>query len=290
MEMPKCTASVPMDVGGIILSAGLAVATPIPFIPQIFKICRTASADGLSLSTLVLTVLLCAGNTAAGLLTKWDQLNACPSLGLGCLPDLLDLLQLVLLATASAVILLLAVAYEPLRAQRSAKLAALASALVMILLWGASIAISVVTPCGAVAMQLASALAWVGAVVAVMQYLPQLVETCRHRSSGSLSASSYLLTALGGYAVFVDAAFVSADPWPVWAPLLTSTAMQTATALLCIYFDGCRRLRRARPSQPLLEEHSMAQDPAASLSDACKWPGASATPTTPLAALPSDSP
>jgi hypothetical protein len=77
------------------------------------------------------------------------------------------------------------------------------------------------------------------------QYAPQLLLTCRHRGSGSLSITSYAFQVVGGALLFVEQ-LGARDPWPVWAPMLLSTSLQGVVTILCVGFDAAAWVRRRR--------------------------------------------
>lgn len=233
-----------LATGETVLSTVLVVLTPIPFIPQFLKQCRQKSSEGLSLWTMVLMVLLNTFSVAAAMLEKWEQVRVCESEGIACVPRLLDGIQLLALALAGMCALLVLILFHPFDGVRVRALA-VAVNVGTLALWGLCIGVSVVRPCGTVALDFADGLAYCGGACAISMYWPQLLETYRQKKSGALSALFYILQALGGYIVFVTQAFFSADPWPVWAPMLISTVTQTACALLAYYYDCCGRLSSA---------------------------------------------
>jgi uncharacterized protein with PQ loop repeat len=242
-----CAVPTPITPAGVVLSAALFVANPIPYIPQLLKLRRTRSAAGVSLVTNILTVCLCGTNAAAATLVKAKQIRACSTDGWGCVPDLLDGLTVFALAVCSCALLGLTLCFPPLNSASS--IAAGVTTMVAVLcLWVASFAIDFAAPCSRGALDLAEVLAYVGAACAIVQYTPQLVTTVKQRGSGSLSVTFYLLQAAGGLIIFADEAFVTSDRWPVWAPLLFSTIMQLAIALLAACFD-CAKSASASPGR-----------------------------------------
>jgi uncharacterized protein with PQ loop repeat len=194
--------------------------------------------------TIVLTIGLNTMSFACALLTKWRQFQACTSEGFGCVPDLLDALQLFLLAIFFQLESIILICYPPCN-QRRPRLVIAAANILTVLLWLGCIAINLAAPCSPAALGLASGLAYAGGIFAITMFLPQLMETVRQQRSGALSASFYILQAAGGYAIFVIQAFLSRDNWVVWAPMLVSTLVETACGVLAIYYD-CRNSYRLR--------------------------------------------
>ena len=68
-------------------------------------------------------------------------------------------------------------------------------------------------PCQPLALTLAQALGWVAAVAAATQYGPQLYETWRHGSAGSLSYATYTLQTVGSAAIVLNNAVLNHDDW-----------------------------------------------------------------------------
>jgi uncharacterized protein with PQ loop repeat len=236
-----CSPPAPFNAGvtagycGFIL-LGVAITAP-----QYLKIVRSRSSAGLSLATIVLTTVLTLSDAAAAVITKWRQIEAC-SAGWGCVSDLVDLAQVVILTLSTGVaMLLLVVCYPPHDTRRHRAIAAVSCAIVAAA-WTASVLVSLDGPCGARALSVASAFGMVAAACAVVQYLPQLYVTMRNRTSGSLSVAFYLLQVVGGLVMLAEQ-LQRRDQWQVWLPFLASTSMQLLVACCCIWFDGLRWLR-----------------------------------------------
>lgn len=74
------------------LGTVLVIATLVLPVPQAVKLYRRQSSDGLSLSSLSLTILFSGTNAAATIIVKWPQIYSCDG-GYGCIAELLDLAQ-----------------------------------------------------------------------------------------------------------------------------------------------------------------------------------------------------
>lgn len=234
------------DIDVVMLTV-FTVLTIVVSLPQNYKLFVNKSSEGLSLTTVILTLVFNFTDVAAGILTKWRQLEACKD-GWSCYPGVVDLIQILGLTLTTIVIMLQVIWYPP-HARRIDRTAATVALIATLIAWGASVAVSVHSPCSEGALVLARVFGTASAVSAVIQYAPQLVETVRHGSSGSLSITMYLVQVLGGLLVVALQAFGVSDPWPVWAPILVSTLMQLAVACLCMYYD--LKPRRCQPSECL---------------------------------------
>lgn len=158
----------------------LTVFTVLVFLislPQNYKLFDTKSSEGISLTTVILTLVLNFTNVAGGIITKWKQLEACQH-GWSCFPGIVDLLQIIGLTLTSIIILLQVVCYPPhtSRVDRGAAVLALLATLVA---WAVCVAVSLDSPCSGGALLLARIFGIVSGVVAVMQYAPQLWATVR---------------------------------------------------------------------------------------------------------------
>lgn len=230
-----------LAVSETVISTILIVATPIPFIPQILKQVKQRSSAGLSISTMLLMVALNTFSCGAVLLKKWLQIVACEDDFPGCIPELLDAIQLFVLACCGMAVLCVLVAFPPFNTPRGRGAAAAVNGGTLVL-WAACVLLNVYgEACGPNSIVLATIMDAVGATCALTMYLPQFLETLRQRQSGALSPAFYLLQAIGGYIIFIAQAFFSGDDWHVWAPMLISTVTQTACGALALYFD-CRTL------------------------------------------------
>ena len=242
------------------------VLTVVIAVPQIRLLLKSRSSAGMSLSTLILTVILNLCEIAAGLITKWKQFQACSiSSWWSCIPDLLDFFQIFVLTIVSVVLLLLVVSYPPLN-RASDRTAAALTVVALALAWLCSFLVSSRAPCGTTALALAETFGATAALCALIQYLPQLVVTIRQRSARSLSVVLYLGQAFGGLVLAAQQIFEARDPWPVWFPFLCSTSMQLVVAFLCLWFDyvrpcclrrtSRRMVRAAEASRQLLSQES----------------------------------
>ena len=209
-----CSPIDPVDTFGIVLGSVLATATFLLPLPQAVKLLRQRSSAGLSPYTLALTVLFAGSQVGATVGLKWRQLEACAQ-GPACVANLLDLVQqaaswLTWLATA-----IICVSLPPHRSALPRAATALSIACTAAVV-AASAVVSADAPCQPPALTLAQALGWVAAVAAATQYGPQLYETWRHGSAGSLSYATYTLQTVGSAAIVANNAFLNHDGWRSW--------------------------------------------------------------------------
>lgn len=165
------------DAGPIALGAFLALGTLLIPIPQVLKVLREKSSAGLSVPTLLLTILFGCAGLGSTVAVKWSTFDSCKSDGPVCLTNLLDLLQQIASAVSWLVTLACVLAYPPARTPRNA--ATVVALLVTVSgIVGVSIGLAAAQPCSAASLGLAEALGWLGAACAVVQFAPQLHSTC----------------------------------------------------------------------------------------------------------------
>ena len=220
-------ASADVDVSktAVVIELVLILVAPLVMGLQFHKMHAHRSSAGVSLFTSIGALALAGANTGAAIVTKWNQMARCASVGLRCLPRLLDGVQIVTLALLFGVQVVMVVAYPPHDRARHRALAGLALAGVLGVCMLCALG-SLAAPCGAVPLGWACWLGYTAAGIALGQYTPQLYETWGVRGSGSLSLSSNFFQACGGYATALSLGLLSHERWEVWAPWMVSTTMQ----------------------------------------------------------------
>ena len=246
-----CSAPVPMSSVGVGIGLWFVSCTVPVFLPQFLAIHRARSSAGLSISTAIVTVLLGVVNTSADVLIKWDQLQQCGVVGWRCVYDLLDGLNIALLTCCVWLQLLQMVWYPPNNGSGTRAVAAAALCTPIVAL-GSAVGVSLVAPCSDTSLTLAQALASAGALFALVQYAPQVLETYRCKSAGSLSIASYVLQAIGAVGVVIQMSILTGDPYTVWGPWAVSGAVQFLVAMMAVYYDysPCARQTRALRLEP----------------------------------------
>ena len=109
-----CAQPVDVSGGAIAVTSAITVFTIISTLPQYHKVAKARSSAGMSLPTVVLTLLLSVLDVAAGIITKWKQIESCSGdAGPKCLGMLLDLFQVAVLALTNVGVLVQMVCYPP---------------------------------------------------------------------------------------------------------------------------------------------------------------------------------
>jgi hypothetical protein len=77
----------------------------------------------------------------------------------------------------------------------------------------------------------------------IVQYVPQMITTCRLKSSGSLSLLLLALQSPGG---FINAAFMwigQGDDWTTWISILAAAVQQAILLGICLYFKHKKKVK-----------------------------------------------
>lgn len=246
-------------VEAILVGSVVAILTLFVPIPQARKVLQHKSSAGISVPTLLLTVLFGCSNLGSTVAVKWRTIESCGTGGAACVAGLLDVLQQVASAgswTATAICVL---AFPPANVRRNG-VSTLALLLVCAGIVGSSVGVAVAHPCSDVSLGLAEALGWLAGGCAVVQFAPQLYSTCARGGSGSLSYATYALMAIGGAAVATNQMAFQRDTWPVSGRVGRTAQLQclsgmgrgTLACLPLAVADGAENvaLRQPRPPAP----------------------------------------
>jgi len=231
-------AFVPVAPWGCALGAGLAAATLLVSAPQILKIIKMKSSEGVQPLTMSLMLLYTAFNMSSMVIVKWRQFPLYASDASSALAEQLDLLQNIFSMWVWGSILGAAIYFQPYDTCRH-RFLALSSVLVACLTVAASAAVSAVDPCGPAALAFSEALSYVSGVCVMVAFLPQLLTTWRHKAAGSLSLIFTAIQIFGCTLVAANQLFVDKNPWVIWVPGLTSAFMQLLILILASYYQLC---------------------------------------------------
>lgn len=241
----SCAETQPVTVVGVLLGSVLALATFLLPFPQAYKLLKQHSSAGLSPLTLALTILFAGTNVGATVAIKWHQLEACAS-GPGCLGNLLDLVQQAASWVTWVMIICICVSLPPNRMARPVCVALFSVTSTVGLVVGAAVR-SAASPCTPSTLGYSQVLAYVAGVAAATQYAPQLYETWRHGSAGSLSFVTYIIQTVGSVLVVLNQTVILKDSWPVWLPLLVSSVMQSGVLALTFWLKKHPRVAATSP-------------------------------------------
>jgi uncharacterized protein with PQ loop repeat len=92
----------------------------------------------------------------------------------------------------------------------------------------------------------------------VAQYVPQMITTCRLKSSGSLSLALLAMQSPGG---FLNAAFMwfgQGDDWTTWISILAAAVQQAILLGICIFFKVQKKRQRQDPSDASMSDPLLA--------------------------------
>ena len=233
-----------MDPLGESMGIFLVISTAVVSIPQIAKLLARKSSEGVQPATLCMITLYASANVASTLATKSNQITQCSDVG-SCVVLQLDLMQILVGALVWLVLVLLTVMLPP-HNTRQWKFAVAVLYAVVLIGWGVTAVVSFMHPCEGASptLDIAAASAWISAFMAVVAFIPQLYETCRMKSAGSLSLIFTLIQAIGCYLVAGKQVLVDHDTWTVFMPTAVSGTMQLAVFTTAIYFSAKDRCAR----------------------------------------------
>lgn len=100
---------------------------------------------------------------------------------------------------------------------------------------------------------LANSLGVLGAILAGIQYFPQIYTTSHLQHVGSLSIPMMLIQTPGGFIWSASLAAREDTKWSSWLPYLTAASLQGILLVMAIYFE-MRNRRFAKETRKLLDE------------------------------------
>lgn len=89
--------------------------------------------------------------------------------------------------------------------------------------------------------------------ISFVQYIPQIVTTCRLRGPGTLSLAMLLMQAPGGLANVYMIAFVNKKNWSTWLPIFVACCQQFLLIAIIIFFKCIKKKDATTLSDSLLD-------------------------------------
>lgn len=84
---------------------------------------------------------------------------------------------------------------------------------------------------------LANVMGILGAILAMLQYFPQIYTTFTLKHAGSLSIAMMLLQTPGGFVFTASLAAREGTTWSSWLPYLTAATLQGIVLILAVYYE-----------------------------------------------------
>lgn len=210
------TALTPMDEFQVALGTILLVLSSLSIIPSLTKPHRRRSTDGVSAATLILTNAQQTTQVANIWILKSEQVPFCFQDFWGC--------QSSMIALYSATIAWFLLFFQCHFLHRSAKLR---------LFWSCMAKCSESIPLQFFGV----ANGVLSSMLMMVRFAPQLIQTCRHRSAGSISYITYGVIGVGGFLQTYFQIAGSKETWSTWMPVFVGNCFQTVILILCVYFD-----------------------------------------------------
>lgn len=98
----------------------------------------------------------------------------------------------------------------------------------------------------------ANVLGLFGAILAIIQYFPQIYTTFNLKHAGSLSIPMMCLQTPGGFVLTASLAAREGTTWSSWLPYLTAATLQGIVLILAVYYE----LKNKRLASGSLTEHT----------------------------------
>ena len=239
-----CVPERPVQTGGAALGIFLTVGAIIAAIPQLLQLVKRRSSVGVSPFTLTLCLCYMTCNVCSTTLAKWSTLRACGE-GAGCLLHLLDFTQQVAAGVAYVLILVAVTSFAPHDGRRTrlavySTMAALTVVIIVACVFASH------SPCSTASRDLADGFASAAALVVLVAFVPQLVDTWRNAGRGSISYLFFTIQAVGCFLVATNELVVNHDPWTMCVPFLVAGSTQLGIVGLGCYFLLC-----IRPAAPV---------------------------------------
>lgn len=239
------------------ISISLCVGIFISYIPQHIRIIQRKSSEGISPWFLLLGITSGFCSFFNILLVSKDIYHCCTLISPGnCFSASLGILQISVQAFAATLILVFALIFtrnqtlEPkddyYRLQQVGKIC-----LSFFLCAGC---LALYTFCSKTKDEvsiLANCFGVLGALLAALQYLPQIYTTTHLQHVGSLSIPMMCLQTPGGFAWSASLAAREGTKWSSWLPFFTAACLQGILLTLAIYFEF-KNKRLARETQKLI--------------------------------------
>lgn len=234
------TALTPMDEFQVALGTILLVLSSLSIIPSLTKPHRRRSTDGVSAATLILTNAQQTTQVANIWILKSEQVPFCFQDFWGCQSSMIALYS------ATIAWFLLFFQYqckvwypgseENKKTNRKLwflQIIFAASLLFWSFLWSCMAKCSESIPLQFFGV----ANGVLSSMLMMVRFAPQLIQTCRHRSAGSISYITYGVIGVGGFLQTYFQIAGSKETWSTWMPVFVGNCFQTVILILCVYFD-----------------------------------------------------
>jgi hypothetical protein len=86
-------------------------------------------------------------------------------------------------------------------------------------------------------------------LMCVAQYVPQIITTCKIKSSGSLSLLLFAIQSPGGFINSAFMAFGQGDNWTTWLSILAAAIQQAILLVICLVFNARKKRRDEIPTE-----------------------------------------
>lgn len=218
------------------LAITLAVGIILSYVPQQVSIIKRRTIEGISPLFLMLMNIGSALVLGNMLIESSPVLRCCPELSFyECANSLLGLIQVAAAFLGPLGILVLSWQFtgydfseynELMTVGQSVAAVDFALLVVVVLSWHSSHS-----------RMVSNALGLSGAVLGVIQYLPQLLTTYRLKHTGSLSKMTLLIQIPGGYLWCFSLYVREGSVWSTWITIFVAATLQSVLLILAMYYS-----------------------------------------------------
>lgn len=257
--MERCEKLQDPSIANFVVSVGLAIGIVASYVPQHVRIIRRKTSEGLSPWFLLLGVLsgMCA--VCNIFLLARPVFGCCKFISAGsCVASTMGLVQISLQFIMAAMILVLVLIFardQPFENDGDFAKIQLVGQLCLIS-FGFSVLASLyvffMVPSHIIA--LANLFGIAGALLAVVQYFPQIYTTATLKHAGTLSIPMMCIQTPGGFLWAASLAQREGTSWSSWIPYFTAATLQGIVLVLALYFE------KVNPASPQLNHDEV--DPA----------------------------
>ena len=247
-------------VSSISIGTFIILAIVITYLPQYIKIIKSKSTNGISYNYLLLGNISNFTNFFGSLLLNYQIIDCCSHTNTGhCINILLPIYQMFFPWLCIFVLYIIFLIYNTGNDYRKAFI----SFTLFILIWVVLIGIigliliihyqsmkNHVTAFG-------NTLNIISTITCIFTFLPQLMETYRIKSTGSLSIISLAFQAPGSFLVFFYQNIILKTPFTIGFPYLISGILQTALVLLSYYYERINSRIKSKENTPLIINYQM---------------------------------
>eukprot|EP00761_Pharyngomonas_kirbyi_P000570 gb/GECH01000570.1/.p1 GENE.gb/GECH01000570.1/~~gb/GECH01000570.1/.p1 ORF type:complete len:290 (+),score=39.78 gb/GECH01000570.1/:1-870(+) len=238
-----------LDILHITAGVIIAIASVISLVPQLLVIVKRKGTTGLSYLTLLLGSLTSFSSMVNGVITNFNQLEICSSLGfVTCTSKILVILQLAGTWTVYTAILLCFIIFYSHKDQKQnwfwiRLISALYSVAMLVSVIVAALLVTLYHATDQPPLIYGTAWGYFASGLSFVQWLPQIYKTYKTKGRGNLSLTTIAIMAPGGAAVTFYLAVIAREHFSTWIAFFTAAIQLLVLLVMLLYYRGMERWR-----------------------------------------------